>query len=139
MCNHCPFVLHLLNKFVGIIQSYESKNVACIAINSNDISQYPDDSPENMTKLLKQYNIKFPYVFDELQEIAKQYQAQCTPDIYIYNKNLELTYHGKFDDSSPGNNIEITGESLINAIELTILNKSPDSQEPSVGCSIKWK
>lgn len=140
MCNHCPFVLHIISKFVEITNAFISEGVNCIAINSNDVKNFPDDSPNKMKELAEKYSITFPYVFDETQEIAKAYDAACTPDIYVYDKDLMLKYHGRFDESTPGNNKEVTGEELKNALLCITSDKEiSDPQHNSVGCNIKWK
>jgi len=140
MCNHCPFVVHIIEKLVAIYEEYNDKGVQFIAINANDVENYPEDSPENMLQFAKKWNLKFPYLFDESQDIAKAYQAACTPDFYLFDKELELVYRGRMDGSTPGNNIPNTGEDLIRAIENLLANKAPlDDQKHSLGCNIKWK
>ena len=140
MCNHCPYVIHVLNQLVEISNEYKQKNVNFIGINSNDIISYPEDSPENMKKLVKDYNIKFPYLFDENQEVAKAYNAACTPDFNVFDKNMKCVYRGQMDSSRPGNNKVIDGKDLRRVID-EILNNKPISQNqiPSIGCNIKWK
>lgn len=139
MCNHCPFVVHTIDKFAEIITNFRKKGISCIGINSNDIENYPADSPHLMPDFAKAHNITFPYVFDASQEVAKNFEAVCTPDIYVYDKNLELYYHGRFDSSTPGNDKPISGEDLTNALENMLLGKSYNDQQPSIGCNIKWK
>ncbi len=139
MCNHCPYVIHIIDDFVKIIQEFATQEVKCIAINSNDVIHYPEDSPAKMKIFAKQHNFIFPYLFDETQAIAKKYQAQCTPDIYIYDHDLTLTYHGRFDESSPGNGKNPTGNDMRSAIENTVAKqKIIATQNPSIGCNIKW-
>jgi len=140
MCNHCPYVIHVLNQLVEISNEYKQKNVNFIGINSNDIISYPEDSPENMKKLVKDYNIKFPYLFDENQEVAKAYNAACTPDFNVFDKNMKCVYRGQMDSSRPGNNKVIDGKDLRRVID-EVLNNKPISQNqiPSIGCNIKWK
>ncbi len=140
ICNHCPFVKHINKKLVEISNYYLEKGVSFLGINSNDIINYPEDSPENMIIQAKELGYKFPYLFDENQDVAQDYDAACTPDFYIFDKDLKLVYHGQFDDSRPGNNISVTGNDLSNALE-AILNNQPvnQDQKPSIGCSIKWK
>lgn len=140
ICNHCPYVKHINKKLVEVSNYYIDKGISFIGINSNDIENYPEDSPENMKKQAKQLGYQFPYLFDETQEIAKAYKAACTPDFFIFDKNLKLVYRGQFDDSRPGNNIPLTGKDLSDALE-AILNNKPISseQKPSIGCNIKWK
>ena len=140
MCNHCPYVIHVLNQLVEISNEYKQKNVSFIGINSNDIISYPEDSPENMQKLVKDYNIKFPYLFDETQEVAKAYNAACTPDFNIFDKDMKCVYRGQIDSSRPGNDKVCDGKDLRQVID-EILNNNPISknQIPSIGCNIKWK
>ena len=140
MCNHCPYVIHILNQLVEISNEYKQKNVNFIGINSNDIISYPEDSPENMRKLIKDFNIKFPYLFDETQEVAKAYNAACTPDFNVFDKNMKCVYRGQMDSSRPGNDKVIDGKDLRSVID-EILNNKPISQNqiPSIGCNIKWK
>jgi len=140
MCNHCPFVKHVLPKLLEVAQNYTQKSLQFIAINSNDIENYPDDAPEKMRALAIRSNFCFPYLFDESQTVAKAYQAACTPDFYLFDKNLRCAYRGRFDESTPGNNIPLTGNDLCRAMD-NLLNGKPidDIQLPSVGCNIKWK
>ena len=140
MCNHCPYVIHVLNQLVKISNEYKQKNVNFIGINSNDIIAYPEDSPENMKKLVKDYNIKFPYLFDETQEVAKAYNAACTPDFNVFDKDMKCVYRGQMDSSRPGNGKVSDGKDLRNVID-EILNNNTISknQIPSIGCNIKWK
>lgn len=139
-CNHCPYVKHIQEGFVSLVGDYQSKRISFVAINSNDVANYPDDSPEKMKEVATQYNFTFPYLFDETQEVAKAYDAACTPDFYIFDKDLQLVYRGQLDGSRPGNNIPVTGESIRSALD-SILNNSPVvvEQRPSSGCNIKWK
>ncbi len=140
MCNHCPFVKHVLNKLVELVKVYQSKGVSVVGINSNDISSYPEDSPEMMAAIAKEKGFTFDYLFDETQEVAKAYQAACTPDFFLFDKNRKLVYRGQMDDSRPGNNIPVTGKDLTAAIEAVLNGKKIDSrQKPSMGCNIKWK
>lgn len=140
ICNHCPYVIHINNKLVETAKIYIDKGVDFIAINSNDIEKYPDDSPAKMIERAEELDYPFPYLFDESQECAKAYKAACTPDFYLFNSNKELVYRGRFDSSTPGNSNPINGADLINAIEAVINNKTiNEKQYPSIGCSIKWK
>lgn len=116
------------------------KNISFIAINSNDIENYPDDSPENMQKLARQLNFSFPYLFDKNQDTVKAYQAECTPDFYLFDKNLQCVYRGRLDNSSPGNNIPATGKDLCSAMDNLLENKAIDlNQISTMGCNIKWE
>lgn len=140
ICNHCPYVKHINNELVNISIKYTKKGIKFIAINSNSVKISPEDSPENMVKVAKKLKYPFPYLFDENQLIAKLYNAACTPDFFIFDKNDKLIYHGQFDDSRPDNNIMVTGKDIINVLDHVISNKKIDitEQKPSVGCSIKW-
>lgn len=140
ICNHCPYVKHIQKELVAVAREYIPKGIAFIAINSNDPEQYPEDSPENMKRVAEQLGYPFPYCFDETQEVAKAYHAACTPDIYVYDAQLRLYYHGQFDDSRPGNTIPVTGRDLRNALDRLLAGQpAPEEQKPSIGCSIKWK
>lgn len=140
ICNHCPYVKHLNTKLVDIANEYIQKGIGFIAISSNDIEKYPQDAPEEMKKVAQDEEYPFPYVFDETQEVAKLYEAACTPDIYVYDEKLSLVYRGQFDDSRPGNGIEVTGSDLRRALNNLIDGNDPlENQIPSIGCNIKWK
>jgi thiol-disulfide isomerase/thioredoxin len=136
ICNHCPFVIHIKEKLIERIIQYQKQQVSFIAICSNDVANYPDDSPAKM----KLEGYPCPYLYDETQEVAKAYNAACTPDFYIFDKDLLLVYRGQFDDSRPGNSISVTGDDLCNAIDAIINQNIIDTnQQPSLGCNIKWK
>ncbi|MDA0193655.1 MAG: thioredoxin family protein [Bacteroidetes bacterium] len=140
ICNHCPFVLHVQKEIVKISQEYHDKGFSFVAISSNDVQNYPQDSPEKMKQHAKTHDFNFPYLYDESQYIAKAYQAACTPDFYVFDANLKLYYRGRMDESTPGNSIPVTGHDL--RLALDALNEghpSPTDQSPSIGCNIKWK
>lgn len=140
MCNHCPFVLHVIDKLTELYEDYQDKGIAFIAINSNDIVKYPADSPEKMIEFQIEKRFDFPYLYDESQSIAKAYDAACTPDFFLFDEKLDLIYRGQMDDSRPGNNKEVTGEDLIVAFENLLAGESQEElQKPSIGCNIKWK
>jgi len=140
ICNHCPFVKHVQHELVRLANDYQPKGVTFVAINSNDVEKYPDDSPENMKKVAEELGYPFPYLFDETQEVAKAYQAACTPDFYVFDRELKCVYRGQLDDSRPGNNIPVTGASIRAALDALLSgNPVPELQKPSIGCSIKWK
>lgn len=140
ICNHCPFVKHILDEFINCAKEYQAKDSSFIAISSNDIVNYPDDAPDKMTLLAQQKGITFPYLYDETQKVAKAYDAACTPDFYIFDQQLKCVYRGQFDDSRPGNNIPVTGHDLRAALDRLLTGKSIDPQQkPSMGCNIKWK
>ena len=140
ICNHCPYVKHVQPELSHLANDYSNKNIRFIAINANDTSQYPDDSPENMKTIALEQRYPFPYLFDETQEVAKAYQAKCTPDFFVFDKNLKLVYRGQFDESRLGNNIKVNGNSIRIAMDCLLANKPvPIEQKPSLGCNIKWK
>jgi len=140
ICNHCPFVKHVQHELVRLANDYQPKGVAFIAINSNDVEKYPDDSPEKMKKVAEELGYPFPYLFDETQEVARAYQAACTPDFYIFDCELKCVYRGQLDDSRPNNEKPVTGESIRIALDALLHNQPvPENQKPSIGCSIKWR
>ena len=140
VCNHCPFVIHVNEALVAISNHYINLGVSFIAISSNDVVNYPQDSPEKMKIHAKENYYPFSYLYDETQEIAKAYDAACTPDIYVFNSNLKLVYRGQLDDSRPGNSIPVTGKDLRHALECLLNNtQNTNTQKPSIGCNIKWK
>jgi len=140
MCNHCPFVLHVINEIVMIANDYRVQGIGVIAISSNDIKKFPHDSPEKMTEFAFQNKIDFPYLFDETQEVAKAFDAACTPDFYLFDNRDRLFYRGQLDDSRPNNGIPLSGNDLRGAIDALIYNRTlNNSQKPSIGCNIKWK
>jgi peroxiredoxin len=140
LCNHCPYVKHIQSKLVGICKQYQDQGIHFIAISSNDAVKYPLDSHENMHTEAIQNGYTFPYLYDESQEVAKRYQAACTPDFYIFDKQLACVYRGRFDESTPGNDKPVTGHDLIMALDCLLTNKPINqNQIASVGCGIKWK
>lgn len=140
ICNHCPYVKHILPELVKLTNEYLAKGVSFIAINSNDITAYPEDSPEKMKEAAQTLGFAFPYLYDETQEVAKAYHAECTPDFFVYNKEMKLVYRGQFDDSRPKNDLPVTGNDLRNALDNILGGKEVDpNQKPSIGCNIKWK
>lgn len=140
ICNHCPFVLHVIDKLEELYEDYKSEGIEFIAINSNDVDKYPADSPENMIDFVQERCLKFSYLYDQSQDVAKVYEAACTPDFFFFDENLELIYRGQMDESRPGNQKEITGEDLIIAFENQLAGQDQEEfQRPSIGCNIKWK
>ena len=140
ICNHCPFVVHVNTELVKVANDYLDKGIGFIAINSNDVETYPQDRPELMKQVAANLKYPFPYLYDKTQEVAKAYDAACTPDFYVFDANLKAMYHGQLDNSRPGNGIRVTGEKLREAIDAVLNNKSPLlNQKPSIGCGIKWK
>lgn len=140
ICNHCPYVIHVREQLVKLANDYRLKGISFIAISSNDVENYPQDSPDLMKKLAEDMNFPFPYLYDESQEVARAYQAECTPDFMVFDAALKCVYRGRLDDSTPGNNIPVTGSDLRNVLnELLVGNALKIEQKPSMGCNIKWK
>lgn len=140
ICNHCPFVKHLREGLAAFGNDYREKSVAIWAINSNDVTHYPEDSPEQMQKEAKAAGYTFPYLYDEAQAVAKAFHAACTPDFYVFDRQRRLVYRGQFDESRPGNDKPITGRDVRNAVDAVLSGKQVNSdQKPSLGCNIKWK
>ncbi|WP_108869094.1 thioredoxin family protein [Aquimarina aquimarini] len=139
ICNHCPFVHHINNRLVEVANEFQAKGIQFIAISSNDVDYYPEDRPEMMKKVAKSQGYSFPYLYDKTQEVAVAYQAECTPDFFVFDGSLKLVYRGRFDETRPEMGIA-TGNELVTALT-AILNNSevPNDQKPSMGCSIKWK
>jgi peroxiredoxin len=140
ICVHCPYVQHVRKELAKIANDYLDKNVGIVAINANDVSAYPDDSPENMRKMALDLGFKFPFCHDETQETAKAYTAVCTPDIFLFDDTRRLVYRGQIDGSRPGNNVPVTGSDLRAALDALLSNRPiSETQRPSIGCNIKWK
>lgn len=140
ICNHCPYVKHLNEGLVEFANEYKEKGIECIAISSNDVENYPQDSPDLMKELSEKHNFPFPYLYDKTQEVAKAYKAACTPDFFLFDSNLELFYRGQFDDSRPGNGKPVTGNDIRAAANSLIEGeRNFEPQIPSMGCNIKWK
>lgn len=140
ICNHCPFVKHINRSLVEVAAEYQRKGVDFVAISSNDIENYPEDSPERMRELAREEGYPFPYLFDESQQVAKSYGAECTPDFFVFDAERKLAYRGRFDGSSPGNSVPVDGSELSGALDALLSGQSPSTeQHPSIGCNIKWK
>ena len=140
ICNHCPYVIHVIHEIVNLAKEYMPKGIGFVAINSNDVSNYPQDSPENMKMHAQKWDFPFPYLYDESQETAKAYQAACTPDYNVFDKQDLCVYRGQLDDSRPKNKAAINGKDLRAALDAILYGKPvADLQKPSVGCNIKWK
>ena len=140
ICNHCPFVKHVNDELVRLGDDYKEKGIGFAAINSNDVANYPEDAPDLMKLTAIESGYPFPYLYDETQEVAQAYDAACTPDFFIYDKNLQLVYRGQLDDSRPGNGIPVTGKDVRKALDCLINGQPvPAEQKPSIGCNIKWK
>ena len=140
MCNHCPYVKHIRHALAEFAHRNMSSDVAIVGINSNDATTHPADSPGKMLEEVKATGYRFPYLFDESQDVAKAYGAACTPDFFLYDGHRRLVYRGQFDDSRPGNDVAVTGSDLQAAVDALLEGRevSPH-QTPSVGCNIKWK
>jgi peroxiredoxin len=140
MCNHCPYVKHIRSGLAQLGRDYAPRGAAMAGISSNDVANYPADSPAEMAKEAKSAGYIFPYLYDETQQVARAYHAACTPDIYLFDKDQRLVYRGQFDDSRPGNGLPVTGKDLRAALDAVIGGKSvAANQKPSIGCNIKWK
>ncbi|MEK9604075.1 MAG: thioredoxin family protein [Flavobacteriaceae bacterium] len=140
MCNHCPYVIHLLDKIVEVSDQIKEWGINTVAISSNDIEGYPEDRPELMKKLALEHSFGFPYLYDETQSVALDYQAACTPDFYLFDEGLKLVYRGRFDGARPKNDNPITGKDLLKACK-SLFEGLPQEKDqiPSLGCGIKWK
>ena len=141
ICNHCPYVKHIQGTLVELIKEFQIKGIAVIAINANDWEAYPADRPEAMAEEIKQYGYTFPYLYDETQQIAKRFQAACTPDFFLFDAHRKLVYRGQMDDSRPGNSKPVTGSDLRAALESLLKGQTinEENQKPSMGCNIKWR
>ncbi|WP_367768273.1 thioredoxin family protein [Flavobacterium sp. WC2421] len=140
ICNHCPFVLHVIEEIIMIANDYRVQGLGIVAISSNDVTNYPQDAPKLMTEFAFENNFEFPYLYDENQEVAKAYDAACTPDFFLFDNQDKLVYRGQLDDSRPGNGIPLSGSDLRGAIDGVIYNRTINAeQKPSIGCNIKWK
>ena len=140
MCNHCPYVKHLKKALVAFATKYQSRGLGMVAINANDWSRYAEDSPQKMQVDIDTYGYPFPYLVDESQAVTKSYGAVCTPEFYLFDGGRKLFYHGRFDDSSPGNGRPVTGKDLAMAVEAALAGEPhPREQTPAMGCSIKWR
>lgn len=140
MCNHCPYVKHILPELLMIIADYRVMGLGIITISSNDAAKYPQDGPTQMSEFAFRHSFDFPYMYDESQDVARDYGATCTPDIFLFDAQDRLFYHGQIDDSRPGNGIPLSGSDLRSAIDALLFNRNLVSpQKASVGCNIKWK
>jgi peroxiredoxin len=140
ICNHCPFVVHVRSQLAALGRDYTAKGVGIVAINSNDVANFPDDSPEKMKAERESAGYVFPYLFDESQATARAFKAACTPDIFLFDKEHKLVYRGQLDDSRPSNQIPVTAKDLRLALDALVAGQRvPSEQKPSLGCNIKWK
>ncbi len=139
ICNHCPYVIHVFRQLVDLAAEYQKRDIGLVAISSNDVINYPLDSPDKMEIVGKVLQFSFPYLYDATQEVAKAYDAACTPDIFAFDQDLKLYYRGQLDDSRPGRDQPVTGKDLRNALDDMLVGKTPpEKQYPSGGCNIKW-
>lgn len=139
MCNHCPYVKHILGGLSEYAREYGLLGIDIVAINSNDAVNYPDDGPEIMLELSRRYDLSFPYLVDSAQTVARAFRAVCTPEFFLFDIDEKLVYRGQFDDSRPRNDIPVSGEDLRRASSQLLSGGAPDlDQKPSIGCSIKW-
>lgn len=140
ICNHCPYVKHVQSELATLGRDYQARNVGVVAIQSNDVENHPDDSPEHMRRQKKEQNFTFPYLHDADQSVAKAYRAACTPDFFVFDKEQRLAYRGQLDESRPGNDTPVTGQDLRAALDAVLAGEKPtEQQRPSLGCNIKWK
>lgn len=140
LCNHCPYVIHVKDEIVRLARDYQPQGVSFVGISSNDVVNYPQDGPEEMTRFAKETGYTFPYLYDETQEIARAYDAACTPDFYIFDGEMTLVYRGRLDGSRPKNDIPLNGADLRAALDAVLADEAvSDRQYPSAGCNIKWK
>ena len=140
ICNHCPYVKHIIDELVNVAEEYMPKGISFAAISSNDVESHPEDHPDKMKEFAIKHRFVFPYLYDESQEVAKAYDAACTPDFNVFDGEMKCVYRGQFDPSRPGNDEPVTGKDLRSALD-TILagEKVSEDQVPSTGCNIKWK
>ncbi|HNP30843.1 MAG TPA: thioredoxin family protein [Nitrospirales bacterium] len=140
ICRHCPYVVHVQEELAKLGRDYQEKNVGIVAISSNDVKNYPQDSPARLKEMARDLGFRFPYCYDESQEVAKALTAACTPDFFVFNEERKLVYRGQLDDSRPGNGKPVTGRDLRTALDAVLGGKPvPGVQKPSAGCNIKWK
>ena len=140
ICPHCPYVKHIQQSLAGMAKDYAGKDLAIVAISSNDVEQYPEDGPEGLRQQAASLGFDFPYCYDESQTAAKAYQAACTPDFFLFDAERRLAYRGQYDESRPKNTLPVTGRDLRAAIDNVLAGRPAASeQRPSIGCNIKWK
>jgi peroxiredoxin len=140
ICNHCPYVQHMIGSFAALAREYQPRGLRVVAISSNDAAAYPEDAPPLMTELARRHDFVFPYLYDESQQVALAYEARCTPDLFLFDARLRLAYAGQFDDSRPGSRRPVTGADLRAALEAVLAGQPVAGRaKPSLGCGIKWK
>jgi len=140
LCKHCPYVIHIKSELPKLGKDYAPKGIGIISISSNDPTTHPEDAPESLRQMAMELGLNYPVCFDVTQEVAKAFHAACTPEFYLFDENRQLVYRGQLDDSRPGNNKPVNGQSLRHALDAVLAGKPVDSnQRPSIGCSIKWR
>jgi thiol-disulfide isomerase/thioredoxin len=140
ICPHCPYVKHIQRSLADMAKDFAGKDLAIVAISSNDVQQYPEDGPEGLRQQAAELSFEFPYCYDESQDAAKAYQAACTPDFFLFDADRRLAYRGQYDDSRPKNTLPVTGRDLRAAIDDVLAGRpAASAQRPSIGCNIKWK
>ena len=140
ICTHCPYVKHVERGLASLAMDYDGEPISIVAISSNDAESYPDDSPDGLKQQAQRMAFRFPYLYDETQEVARAHHAACTPDFFLFDGDMKLVYRGQFDSSRPGSGVPVTGQDLRSAMDAVIAGKPvPNQQRPSIGCNIKWK
>lgn len=140
ICRHCPFVKHIQTQLAQIGKDYANSDVGIVAISANDAANYPNDAPEKLKDMAKEFGFTFPFCYDESQETTKAYTAACTPDFFLFDRDRKLVYRGQLDDSRPSNNQPVTGQDLRMALDAVLASQPVNpEQKPSIGCNIKWK
>lgn len=140
MCNHCPYVKHYNEEIAALSQEYQQKGIVFAGISANDAEAFPDDSPEKLKEQAQNFGFDFPYLYDETQQVAKAYKAACTPDFFVFDKEMKLAYRGQLDDSRPKNKLPVTGKDLREALDAILKGQATASEQfPASGCNIKWK
>ena len=139
-CNHCPYVLHILDSFTEFANAAQHRGLETVMINSNDVTAYPADSPEKMVEMALKRGFEFPYLYDESQQVAQSYQAACTPDFFLFDADHRLIYRGQYDGSRPGNSVAVSGSDMKAAVDALLAGTLPSGEQiPSMGCNIKWR
>ncbi len=140
ICNHCPFVIHIIDQYTQLLNEFSEQGIGCVAISANDVISHPDDHPEKMKIMAQKQGFKFPYLYDETQVVAKAYEAACTPDFLLFDSQLKCVYRGQFDEAKPSNNKPVTGKDLRQALTSLVAGQPISTKQvPSMGCNIKWK
>lgn len=140
ICRHCPYVKHVQQEIARIGRDYAAKDVGIVAISANDAGTYPEDAPHSLKEMAEELGFRFPFLYDDSQDVAKAYTAACTPDFFVFDENRKLVYRGQLDGSRPGNDVPVSGKDLRSALDAVLADEpvNPD-QRPSIGCNIKWK